>query len=189
MREWTKTMTERWKPKICEKYWVLDPSVDGGVTEFFYWEGDGFDMDQYNFGNCFRTKEEAEAAAAKVKALLLSLHEPEDGNSQKTPISESLQQEDCKKRTFVRPSHTTPDHYRLNPEPIAVIKAWDLGFCLGNVLKYIARAGHKAGESRDKDLHKAMEYLRMELEDQANEVYEAYKKKNAVNRQRIEEGY
>lgn len=63
-------------------------------------------------------------------------------------------------------SHTTPDHYRLNPEPIAVIKAWDLGFCLGNVLKYIARAGHKAGESRDKDLHKAMEYLRMELEDE-----------------------
>lgn len=86
-------------------------------------------------------------------------------------------------------SHTTPEHYKLDPEPIAVIKAWDLGFCLGNVIKYIARAGHKAGESRDSDLHKAMEYLRMELEDQANEVYEAYKKKNAVNRQRIEEGY
>ena len=67
---------------------------------------------------------------------------------------------------LIKPSHTTPEHYRLDPEPIAVIKAWDLGFCLGNVLKYIARAGHKAGESRDKDLHKAMEYLRMELEDQ-----------------------
>lgn len=65
-------------------------------------------------------------------------------------------------------SHTTPDHYRLNPEPIDVIKGWNLGFCLGNVAKYIARAGHKAGESRDKDLHKAMEYLRMELEDQAD---------------------
>ena len=86
-------------------------------------------------------------------------------------------------------THTTPDHYRLNPEPIDVIRGWNLGFCLGNVIKYLARAGHKAGESRDKDLHKAMEYLRMELEDQANEVYEAYKKKNAVNRQRIEEGY
>lgn len=88
------------------------------------------------------------------------------GTCQKTPVSESLQQEDCKKRGFVRPSHETPEHYRLDPEPIAVIKAWDLGFCLGNVIKYLARAGHKAGESRDKDLHKAMEYLRMELEDE-----------------------
>ena len=63
-------------------------------------------------------------------------------------------------------SHTTPDHYRLDPEPIEVIRGWNLGFCLGNVIKYIARAGHKAGESRDKDLHKAMEYLRMELENE-----------------------
>ncbi len=64
------------------------------------------------------------------------------------------------------PSHTTPNHYRLNPEPIDVIKGWNLGFCLGNVIKYVARAGHKAGESRDKDLHKAMSYLRLELEDE-----------------------
>lgn len=63
-------------------------------------------------------------------------------------------------------SHTTPDHYKLTPEPIDVINGWDLGFCLGNVIKYIARAGRKAGESRDSDLHKAMEYLRMELEDE-----------------------
>lgn len=65
-----------------------------------------------------------------------------------------------------KPSHTTPAHYRLDPEPIDVIRGWNLGFCLGNVLKYIARAGRKEGESRDKDLHKAMEYLRMELEDE-----------------------
>lgn len=65
-----------------------------------------------------------------------------------------------------KPSHTTPNHYRLDPEPIDVIRGWDLGFCLGNVIKYLARAGHKAGESRDKDLHKAMEYLQMELEDE-----------------------
>lgn len=63
-------------------------------------------------------------------------------------------------------SHTTPEHYKLAPEPIDVIKGWDLGFCLGNVIKYIARAGRKNGESRDSDLHKAMEYLRMELEDE-----------------------
>lgn len=60
----------------------------------------------------------------------------------------------------------TPEHYRLDPEPIDVIKAWNLDFCLGNVVKYVARAGRKAGESRDADLHKAMTYLRFALEDE-----------------------
>ena len=156
-------MTERWKPESGEWYWYVGsdivPHARRPMGKLLY-------GDYYESGNCFRTEEETKAAAEKVKALLLSLHEPEDGNSQKTPISESLQQEDCKKRTFVRPSHTTPEHYKLTPEPIDVIRGWNLGFCLGNVIKYIARAGHKAGESRDKDLHKAMEYLRMELENE-----------------------
>ena len=60
----------------------------------------------------------------------------------------------------------TPKHYDLDPEPVKVIQAWKLDFCLGNVIKYIARAGRKPGESRDADLHKAMNYLRMELEDE-----------------------
>lgn len=156
-------MTEKWKPKICEQYWFIDR--DGDVRYHLWTEWDS-DNDKYDFGNCFRTKEEAEAAAEKVKALLLSLHEPEDVNSQKTPIFESLQQEDCKKCGFLQPSHETPEHYKLDPEPVAVIKAWDLGFCLGSVLKHIATAGRKAGESRDSDLHKAMSYLRLELEDE-----------------------
>ncbi|WP_370688000.1 DUF3310 domain-containing protein [uncultured Faecalibaculum sp.] len=37
---------------------------------------------------------------------------------------------------------------------------------MGNVLKYVARAGRKAGESRDSDLHKAMNYLRLALENE-----------------------
>lgn len=59
-----------------------------------------------------------------------------------------------------------PEYYDLNPEPVKVIQAWKLDFCLGNVLKYIARAGRKPGESRDADLHKAMHYLRLALEDE-----------------------
>lgn len=59
-----------------------------------------------------------------------------------------------------------PTHYQMDPEPVQVIKAWDLDFCLGNVIKYVARAGKKAGESRDSDLHKAMTYLRIALEDE-----------------------
>jgi len=43
-------------------------------------------------------------------------------------------------------------------EAIKVIEAWDLGFCLGNVVKYISRAGKKT-ESPIEDLEKAKYYL------------------------------
>ena len=44
-------------------------------------------------------------------------------------------------------------------EAIKVIHAWKLNFNLGNVVKYIARAGQKQGESELKDLKKAVWYL------------------------------
>lgn len=53
-----------------------------------------------------------------------------------------------------------PAHYggADNPyEAIKVIEAWQLGFCLGNCLKYLCRAGKK-GTSLD-DLKKARWYL------------------------------
>lgn len=55
-----------------------------------------------------------------------------------------------------------PKHYtRLDPEPIDVIEAWGLNFRLANVIKYVARAGHK-GEW-ESDLRKAVWYLEREL--------------------------
>ena len=59
-----------------------------------------------------------------------------------------------------------PNHYggAGNPyEAIKVIEAWDLGFCLGNVVKYISRAGKKPGEAVLKDLKKARWYLEREI--------------------------
>lgn len=51
-----------------------------------------------------------------------------------------------------------PPHYSsLTPEPIDVIEAWQLGFCEGNAVKYIARARYKKRESED--LRKAAWYL------------------------------
>ena len=44
-------------------------------------------------------------------------------------------------------------------EAIKVIEAWDLGFHLGNAVKYIARAGKKEGSSREYDLNKARWYI------------------------------
>jgi len=140
------------------------------LVTYKYLDGDYIDWIRVNrrwYLEVFEFVRESEDDLHKNPENLGTSSEPSQkvGTCQKTPISESLQQEDCKKRAFVRPSHETPEHYRLDPEPIAVIKAWDLGFCLGNVVKYIARAGRKAGESRKSDLHKAMNYLRMELED------------------------
>jgi hypothetical protein len=53
-----------------------------------------------------------------------------------------------------------PAHYggADNPyEAIKVIEAWNLGFCLGNTVKYISRAGKKADVLED--LKKARWYL------------------------------
>lgn len=44
-------------------------------------------------------------------------------------------------------------------EAIKVIEAWELGFHLGNTVKYISRAGLKPGEPPLKDLKKARWYL------------------------------
>lgn len=58
-----------------------------------------------------------------------------------------------------------PTHYggADNPyEAIKVIEAWDLNFCLGNVVKYISRAGKKDNELED--LLKAQWYLNKHIE-------------------------
>jgi hypothetical protein len=57
-----------------------------------------------------------------------------------------------------------PPHYggESNPyEAIKVIEAWQLGFCLGNVVKYISRAGRKGVAVED--LKKARWYLDHEI--------------------------
>lgn len=63
-------------------------------------------------------------------------------------------------------SQIRPDYYdpESEQEPVKVIRAWNLGFCLGNVLKYIARAGRKPGTSALGDLKKAATYLALEIE-------------------------
>jgi hypothetical protein len=55
-----------------------------------------------------------------------------------------------------------PPHYTHGDiEPIDVIESWQLGFCVGNALKYIARYRHKGAPVAD--LSKAIWYLQREL--------------------------
>ncbi len=51
-----------------------------------------------------------------------------------------------------------PDHYNQGKiEVIAAIEDWDLNFCEGNVIKYVARHRHK--DEPLEDLRKARWYL------------------------------
>lgn len=55
-----------------------------------------------------------------------------------------------------------PSHYQGNGlEAIDVIEAFSLGFNIGNVIKYLLRAGKK--ESYVRDLEKAKWYLEREI--------------------------
>jgi len=60
---------------------------------------------------------------------------------------------------------THPAHYtRGKIEVIDFIEDQQFGYHLGQVIKYVCRAGHKSAETRKQDLEKAMWYLKREIE-------------------------
>ncbi len=58
-----------WKPKIGENYWVIVP--DGDISEYA-WLDSLDDNSNYKLGNCYRTREEAEANRDKWVAFYAS---------------------------------------------------------------------------------------------------------------------
>ena len=61
-------------------------------------------------------------------------------------------------------TNKTPTHYQGTIQPIDLINAQDLNFNLGNVVKYVCRAGKKQGENVLSDLEKAKNYINYEIE-------------------------
>ena len=63
-----------------------------------------------------------------------------------------------------------PLHYNSGKiEVIDFIEDQKLGFCLGNVIKYISRAGKKDSSKIVEDLEKAKWYLEREIKKLKNE--------------------
>lgn len=61
-----------------------------------------------------------------------------------------------------------PSHYNQGKyEVIGVIEDWNLGFHLGNAVKYIARCEHKG--NKVEDLEKAIFYINREIENSKKE--------------------
>jgi hypothetical protein len=77
-------------------------------------------------------------------------------------INPIIDNEPNKEREFV--NH--PDHYNPGPyEVIKIIEHYDLGFHLGNVIKYILRAGVKNEDTYNEDLKKALWYLQRKIDN------------------------
>lgn len=67
-----------------------------------------------------------------------------------------------------------PKHYveGRQYEPIDVINDWELDFALGNVIKYVSRAGRKHPDKLIEDLEKAIFYLNYEIKSLKDSVEE-----------------
>ena len=63
----------RWKPGQGTTY--LHINIAGGIaqTDNYIWMDDAIDKNNYEMGNCFKTKEEAEAKLEQIKKLLLEV--------------------------------------------------------------------------------------------------------------------
>jgi len=71
-----------------------------------------------------------------------------------------------------------PDHYAAGREyePYKVIFDWGLDFNLGNVVKYISRAGRKDPNKLLEDLQKARQYLDYEIECVEKDIHRRKRK-------------
>ena len=59
---------------------------------------------------------------------------------------------------------TKPSHYeRYDIEPVCFIMKNELPFWMGNVIKYVMRAGHKDNTAEVVDLKKARRYIDMRI--------------------------
>ena len=76
--------------------------------------------------------------------------------------------------TSVKNDPVNPNHYKAlgNYSAIHVIEAWNLGYHLGQVLKYVQRAGKKNGETTLQDLEKAFWYFQRYMHKLAPEKYD-----------------
>lgn len=58
-----------WKPSKGDKYWHISSN---GSADYYCWTDDTLDFLTYKFGNCYRTREEAEANRDKWVAFYAS---------------------------------------------------------------------------------------------------------------------
>lgn len=87
-------MSERWTPKVGELYYFV--STAGEIISETFYNYEAGSRSRFLYGNVFETQAAAEAAAEKVRELLLSLHEPvTDCNQLPKLTAEVFDRPDC----------------------------------------------------------------------------------------------
>ena len=128
---------EPWKPKDEENYFFINASGQVDTDNWFY--NNAIDENRFDFGNCFRTKKEAEAAAERVKDALkgvLKISAPDAENFQldgKDAETKALKEEletlqiRCenlhKAKEQLIASHVSVDDVTLTGGEVALIRA------------------------------------------------------------------
>lgn len=68
-----------WKPEIGDEYWAVSKYCNGElIVEYCIWREDINDLCNYYCGNCFDTKEEAQAQSSEVYAKLIHHYNKEE---------------------------------------------------------------------------------------------------------------
>lgn len=121
-----KKMSKRWKPEKDGDYFFIN--FDGRTVATANNEY-AADSRLIEFGNCFGTRKAAEAAAEKVKELLLSLHEEQpvtDCNQLPKLTVEVFDREDCPEwaKYAAVDDNGTGTYYEREPEYDGYLGCW-----------------------------------------------------------------
>ena len=83
-------------------------------------------------------------------------------------------------------SETGPEYYRRGSiQPWNFIRSQELNFHLGNVIKYVCRAGHKDDDIED--LSKAIHYLSNEIEFRTSQRVQSSIQRKKLTESQLEE--
>ena len=131
-------MNERWKPKFDEAYYCI---FANGNIDKTVWRNIPTDNNLFERGNCFKTEEEAESAAEKVKALLLSLHKPvAECNQLPKLTAEVFDRPDCPEWAKYAAVDANGDsfYYEDKPRACEADREWLVDKCIVGTNRIIA---------------------------------------------------
>ena len=70
-------MPTRWKPAYGEQYWNIVLGIKGIAIDWSCSAESSIDKRLYGYGNCFKTRKQAEVAIEKIKQVLMENREQE----------------------------------------------------------------------------------------------------------------